>query len=189
MKASESRLALFLMLGQTAERTLAKRDDLVPAETLRISDGYDLAEVMPTVVHAAIHGASAFKLFFVFESYLRDLIIDVLSNDPTVQWWDKLPGDVKKEVEDLAEREDTKSWMALGTRDRSTLMTYPQLLSVIDSHWRNGFSDLLRDKSLIHEARVLSHLRNAVAHMTTIPEEELERIRQVMRDWFRMVAP
>lgn len=189
MKANEPRLALFLMLGQSAARTLAKREDLVPAETLLISDSYDLAEVMPEVVHAAIRGADAFKLFFVFESYLRDLIIDVLSNDPAVQWWDKLPPDVKQEVEALAENEDTKSWMALGTRDRSTLMTYPQLLRVIDHNWKHGFSDLLRDKSLIQEARVLSHLRNAVAHMTTIPEEELERIKQVMRDWFRMVAP
>jgi hypothetical protein len=189
LSLDDSRLALFLMLGQSAEKLVSSRVDLVPSESLPISSSFDLAEVVPDTVHASIKAAEAFKLFFVFESYLRDLIISVLSNEPAISWWDKLPPDVRTEIEGLEATEDTKSWMALGTRDRSSLMTYPQLLRVVDSCWKNGFSDLLRDKSLIQEARVLSHLRNAVAHMTSIPEEEIERIRQVMRDWFRMVAP
>jgi hypothetical protein len=189
VKLDDSRLALFLMLGQSAEKLVSSRVDLVPSETLLVSPVFDLAEVVPDTVHASIKAAEAFKLFFVFESYLRDLIISVLSSEPTIPWWDKLPPDVRSEIEALEATEDTKSWMALGTRDRSALMTYPQLLRVIDTCWKSGFSDLLRDKSLVQEARVLTHLRNAVAHMTTVPQEELERIRQVMRDWFRMVAP
>ncbi len=189
MKSNDAKLALFLMLGQSGEKLVASRHDLVPAESLPISEKYDLAEVVPKTVHASIRAAEAFKLFFVFESYLRNLIIDVLSSEPTVPWWDKIPPDVRTEVEALEATEETKTWMSLGARDKSALMTYPQLLRVIDSCWKVGFSDLLRDKSLIQEARVLSHLRNAVAHMTSIPEEEIARIRQVMRDWFRMVAP
>ena len=189
MSVDDSRLALFLMLGQSAERLVQSRVDLVPAQSMLVSESVDLAEVVPDTVHSAIRGAEAFKLFFVFESYLRDLIINVLSNEPSVPWWDKIPSDVKSEIEALEAAEDTKSWMALGTRDKSSLMTYPQLLRVIDSCWKLGFNDLVRDKSLIQEARVLAHLRNAVAHMTEIPEEEIDRIRQVMRDWFRMIAP
>jgi hypothetical protein len=68
-------------------------------------------------------------------------------------------------------------------------MTYPQLLRVIDQCWSLGFEDLVRDKSLLNEARLVTHLRNTVAHMSDIPEEEIDRIRQVMRDWFRVVSP
>lgn len=189
MSIDDSRLALFLMLGQSVEKLVASRVDLVPPESLPVSATFDLAEAVPDLVHASMKAAEAFKLFYVFEGYLRDLIISVLSNDATVPWWEKIPSDVRSEVESLEAADDTKSWMGLGTRDKSALMTYPQLLRVIDTCWKTGFSDLLRDKSLIQEARVLTHLRNAVAHMTTIPTEELERIRQVMRDWFRMVAP
>jgi len=162
---------------------------LVPSQQLLVSDSFDLSEVVPSTVLSAQHAAEAFKLFFVFERYLRDIIIDVLSQDATSQWWDKLPTDVRTEVEALEATEDTKSWMALGTRDKSSLMTYPQLLRVIDACWKSHFVDVVRDKSLIQQARVLTHLRNAVAHMTPIPDEELGRIKQVMRDWFRMVAP
>ncbi|MDP9203121.1 MAG: Swt1 family HEPN domain-containing protein [Gemmatimonadota bacterium] len=186
---NESRLALFLMLGQSADRQIAGRTDLVPSQPLRLSATFDLGEVLPDTVHTAIEAAEAYKLFFVFESYLRDLIIDVLSADASSPWWDKVPKDVQIEVETMEQTEETKSWMAIGARDRASLVTYPQLLRIIDTCWKSGFSDVIRDKSLIQEARFLTHLRNTVAHMTPVPEEEIGRIRQVMRDWFRMVAP
>ena len=189
MTLDDSRLALFMMLGQGADKALSKRPDLVPADQLLISPTYDLGEVMPTTVRTAQQASVAYELFFVFERYLRDLIINVLSADKSVSWWERLPPDVRTEVETLEAQEETKGWMALGARDKSALMTYPQLIRVMDTCWKSHFSDVVRDKSLLQQARVLVHLRNAVAHMTPIPEEELERIKQVIRDWFRMVAP
>ena len=70
--------------------------------------------------------------------------------------------------------EETKTWMSLGSRDKSALLTYPQLLRIIEHCWAQGFSDLVRDKALLTEGRLISHLRNTVAHMTDIPEEELD---------------
>lgn len=185
----DSRLALFLMLGQSAERMVRADPQLVPAQSLPISASVDVAESLPSVVRAANCAAEAYRLFFVFETYLRELIVEVLSNDPKVAWWDKIPIDVRKTIEELQENEEAKSWMALGTRDKSSLMTYPQLIRVIEECWKDGFSDLLRDRALVQEARVLAHLRNTVAHMTPISDEEIDRIRLTIRDWFRMVAP
>jgi len=85
--------------------------------------------------------------------------------------------------------EETKSWMAVGSRDKSALMTYPQLLRVMEHNWKGMFDELIRDRTLLHEARLISHLRNTTCHMATVPEEEIQRIRQTMRDWFRVVAP
>jgi hypothetical protein len=33
------------------------------------------------------------------------------------------------------------------------------------------------------------HARNTICHMSSIPFEEFERVKQTMRDWFRVVAP
>jgi hypothetical protein len=139
-------------------------------------------------VRSATDAAEAYRLFFVFESYLRDFIVEVLSKDGGT-WWDKVPPDVQTEVTRMEEREEDKSWMALGSRDKSALMTLPQLLRVMDHAWKEGFDDLVRDKGLIQEARLLVHLRNTICHMTVISMEETDRIRQTMRDWFRVVAP
>jgi len=177
------------MLGQTAERTVAGIDNIAPAESLLLSNSYDLAALIPDGVKQAMRAAESYKLFFVFEGYLRDFVVEVLSADPAVSWWDRIPKDVQEEVTKLEETEDAKSWMALGSRDKSALMTYPQLLKVIDHAWKDGFSDLVRDKALVQEARLIAHLRNTICHMTPISNEEMDRVKQTMRDWFRVVAP
>lgn len=185
----DSRAALFVMLGQTASRSIAAIDEVVPEETLLLSASYDLAPLLPDQVKRATAAAEAYRLFFVFENFLRDFVVEVLSKDPAQQWWDKVPKDVQDDVAKLEETEEIKGWMALGSRDKSSLMTFPQLLRVIDHAWKNGFDEIVRDKGLIQEARLIGHLRNTICHMTEIPSEEIDRVRQVMRDWFRVVAP
>ena len=186
---NEQRLAYFLMLGQSATRQVERMPGIAPAESFNISASYDLATLLPDVVKQASEAAEAYKLFFIFETYLRELVVEVLSKDGQEEWWEKLPKDVQDEVERLADTEETKSWMALGSRDKSALMTYPQLLRTIDHCWKGSFEDLIRDRMLVQQARLIGHLRNTICHMTTIPEEEMARIKQTMRDWFRRVAP
>jgi Swt1-like HEPN len=189
MNALDSKFALFVMLGQSAEKTVAQIEDVVPRESLTLTEGYDLAEIVPDKVRGAVDASVAYKLFFVFEAYLRELIVEVLSKEESVSWWDKIPKDVQDEVTRLEQTEEVKSWMALGSRDKSALMTLPQLLRVIDHAWKEGFDELVRDKGLIQLARLLVHLRNTICHMSAIPPGEVDRIRQTMRDWFRVVPP
>lgn len=185
----DARVALFVMLGQTAERAVARIEDIVPADSLLLSPTYDLAPLLPDRVRRAVTASETYRLFFVFEGYLREFVVEILSRDPAVSWWDKLPKDVQDEISALEETEEAKSWMALGSRDKSALLTYPQLLRAIDHAWKQGFDDIVRDKTLVQEARLIGHLRNTICHMTEIPAEENERVKQVIRDWFRVVAP
>jgi len=185
----DKKLSLFLMLGQSADKIVSGLRELSPAESLKISLTQDIAELTPDSLRRAIFAAEAYKLFFVFEEYLREFVVDVLSKNKSVNWWDKIPTDVKGEVEKLEETEEAKRWMALGSRNKSSLMTYPQLIKVIDDCWKEGFEELLRDKGLLQEARLLTHLRNTICHMSNVSDEEMERIKQTIRDWFRMVAP
>lgn len=96
---------------------------------------------------------------------------------------------VQQDVEELQEEEETKAWMGLESRTKLALATYPQLLQIIEHCWRNDFETVIRDKALVQEARHISHLRNAIFHMSDVPDEEIERVRQVLRDWFRVVSP
>ena len=186
---TDAQAALFFMLGQSAERTLATIENLAPPGSLMISESYDLAQVLPSSVKRATEGAESYRLFFVFENYLRDLVVDVLSKNQPGTWWDLVPTDVQDEVKRLEDTEEVKGWMALGSRDKSALLTFPQLIRIMEAAWKNGFDDVIRDKGLLQESRLLGHLRNTICHMSTISDEETDRIRQTMRDWFRVVAP
>jgi hypothetical protein len=73
--------ALFLMLGQAAEKTVAAEEDIVPKESLLLSSSYDLAALVPDKVRRATEASEGYKLFFVFEEYLRELVVEVLTKD------------------------------------------------------------------------------------------------------------
>lgn len=186
---TDSRLALFLMLGQSATKSIGELPETSDGKPLYISQTYDITTYIPETVKSANQATEGYRLFFVFENYLRTFIIETLSKDGTETWWEKIPTDVQLEIDKLEENEEQKRWMSLGSRDKSALMTYPQLLKTIEHNWKDFFQEIIRDKALIQEARWISHLRNTICHMSPISSEELDRTRQVMRDWFRMVSP
>jgi hypothetical protein len=187
--SADANLALFLLLGQTANKKSVSHPSVVDGRPLMISKNHDLASSLPESVRNANHAVDGYRLFFVFETYLKDFVIQTLSKDGKETWWDKVPKDVQDEITKLEDTEELKSWMALGSRDKSALMTYPQLLRVIDVCWKDFFQDLVRDKALVQEARLISHLRNTLCHMTCISDEETDRIKMVIRDWFRVISP
>jgi Swt1-like HEPN len=173
---TDATASLFVMLGKTADRTIAKIEEVVPKDSLLISKDMDLALLAPNTVRRAVDASEPYKLFFFFETYLRELIVEVLSEQGAIaNWYDKVPPDVQTEIAKHEATEEVKGWMSLGSRDKSALMTLPQLLKVVELNWKDSFEDLIRDRGLIQEARLLVHLRNTICHMSAIPFEEIER--------------
>jgi hypothetical protein len=187
----DDRLSLFLMLGQSAQRTLQRLPDTVPADSLLISSTEDLAFVLPKEVRAASESAEIYRLFFVFENFLRDFVLESLSEVENTSWWNRVPKDVQVEVEKHEQTEEQKQWMALSSRSKLALTTLPQLIRIIEepANWNEIFRAVVRDKLLLQEARSISHIRNTICHMSTVSDEETERVKLVMRDWFRVVSP
>jgi len=185
--SDDGKLALFMLLGRSVEQLIQQDPATVPPESLSISDTVDLAVGSPAEVRRAIRAAFVYKLFFVFENYLRELVLSVLNEKYKSEWWEKIDEGTKKSVAELKEKEETKQWMALEPRDQLALVTYPQLLAIIDFCWKDVFEPVVRDKQLVSEARRVGHLRNAICHMTDIPDEEVNRVKQLLRDWFRVV--
>jgi len=152
---------------------------------------FNVAEVLPEETREAVQTAETFKLFFVFENYLRNFILNVLSEADQDNWWNALPQDVRDEVVKQETTEEAKRWMNLNPRGKLALTTLPQLLRIMDepNNWKNHFEPLVRDKALIQQTRLIAHTRNTVCHMSPVTPEEHERVQQVVRDWFRVVAP
>ena len=179
------------MLGQTANRQVSKIENVAPSVGLFISDQFDLAQVLPKEVKKAQRSAEGYKLFYVFENFLRDFVLDVLSEADPNNWWAKIPKDVQDDVTRMEATEEQKQWMALNSRSKLALTTLPQLLKIIEENqnWKDYFELILRDKSLIQEARHICHIRNTICHMSDVLDEEIERVKMVMRDWFRVISP
>jgi hypothetical protein len=185
------RLALFLMVGQTAQRSIRSLPNTVPRTRLMISNTFNLSEVLPEETHEAIDVSETFKLFYILENYLRDFILTVLSETDKDNWWNAVPKDVQDKVAESENTEDSKRWMNINPRGKLALTTLPQLLRIIEdsNNWKAHFESLVRDKALINQTRLIVHTRNTVCHMSPVSNEEHERVQQVIRDWFRVVSP
>ena len=74
--SADSQTASFVMLGQVAERTVSSSEAVVPKEELLLSPMYDLAEIVPEKVRRATSASEGYKPFFVFEEYLREMVVE-----------------------------------------------------------------------------------------------------------------
>ena len=189
MSNVDGKITLFVMLGQTADRVIREHPEVAPTDALLLSDTFDLSLTLPNDAKRSIRAALVYRLFFVFENFLRRFVFQSLSEAEPEKWWNKVPTDVQREVEELEKREDSKQWMSLEARDKISLTTFPQLLRIVEHRWKEEFEEIVLDKSLIQAGRHIGHLRNAICPMTDIPDEEIERVRQTMRDWFRVMSP
>jgi len=177
------KFALFTMLGRSTQKSIREAPGTAPKAELMISATFNVAEVLPEETKEAVQAAETFKL--------RDFILKVLSEADKDNWWEAIPLDVRDEVAKLENTEDQKRWMNLDSRGKLSLTTLPQLIRIMDEpgNWKKYFEPLVRDKGLLQQTRLIGHNRNTICHMATVSEEEHERVRQVMRDWFRVIAP
>jgi hypothetical protein len=188
---NESDFAFYLMLGQTAQREISRTANIVPRKKIMLSDAMDLSELLPAEVKDALETAEVFTLFYVFENYIRDLVLDSLSETYKENWYSRVPSNIQVEIDKTQENDERKAWMAHSSRSQLDFATLPQLISIIDDkdNWKDVFEPILRDRSLINETRAICHTRNLVCHMHVVSSEEMERLKQVVRDWFRIIAP
>lgn len=188
---NQADLAHFLMIGRSAQRRMQDLPGTVSPNPLMISDRFNVAEVLPDESRDAVRAAETYKLFFVFENYVRDFILTVLSEADKENWWNSVPQHVKDDVAKLEETEDKKRWMNLDSRGKLSLTTLGQLISIMDdsTNWKKHFEALIGDKALLQQTRLVVHTRNTICHMSTVTDEEHERLRQVIRDWFRIISP
>ena len=96
------------MLGQSSQNAVKKLPDTVPPQSLLLSSKEDLALVLPNEVRRAVATAEVFKLFFVFENFLREFVLETLSELDKTNWWSRVPQDVIDEVEKLEQTEQQK---------------------------------------------------------------------------------
>ncbi len=132
------RLAHFLMVGRSAQKSIKNLPNTVPHSQLMISDTFNVAEVLPDETRDAIDVSETFRLFYVLENYLRDFILTVLSEADKENWWNAVPKDVRDKVGEYESTEDAKRWMNLNPRGKLALTTLPQLLRIIDedNNWK-----------------------------------------------------
>lgn len=130
-----------------------------------------------------------YEVFYCLEQAIRKLISETLEDAEGTDWWNstRVPSDIKADVASLIKKERDN-----GITQRSEKMidytTFGQLSVVITSNWEL-FEPILKNKRGVERVMAnLNLLRGPIAHCCPMQEDEVDRLRLAVKDWFRMIG-
>ena len=130
--------------------------------------------------------ADFYVLYYAIENSIRRLISQTLEEKYGPNWWaTKVPEKVRLEVE-KKQKEERDTAMVIRSEDPLAYTNFGELIDIFAANWAD-FSDILRsEKSMRVTLSQLNKVRNLVAHSCSLHQDEIDRFKLTVKDWFRI---
>lgn len=142
-----------------------------------------------TVRGEAAEMSEHYEVFYCLEQSIRKLIVETLEEAAGADWWHsgRIPAIVTASASALVQKERDN-----GITPRSDNLidytTFGELSVIITSNW-DVFEPTLKSKRAVERVMAnLNLLRGPIAHCCPIQEDEADRLRLAVKDWFRMIG-
>jgi hypothetical protein len=150
------------------------------------------AEYYPQFEHTVRAEASEmarhYELFYCLEQSIRKLISETLEEAEGAKWWDaKVPPAILQEVKDRIQKE-LDSGITQRSEEPIDFTTFGELSGIIISNWALFNTIFTSRKAVERVMSNLNTLRNPIAHCCPLSEDEADRLRLAVKDWFRMIG-
>jgi hypothetical protein len=162
-----------------ALKSLAEEDAAIKSAVAQFS-----ADVRDNAVLMAEH----YKLFYMLENDIRRLIDDSLSeHHGSSDWWDTYaPATAKEEMKGNLQRERDAGFTPRSDNPLDYI-TFGQLGDIIRTNWALFGGILSNQKALDRVMFSLNNLRGPIAHCGVLAEDEIDRLKLTVKDWFRLL--
>ena len=130
-----------------------------------------------------------YRLFYILENDIRDLVEEALEDSKGEKWWvEAVPPFVQDNAKKNSDREAAEG---LPPRSERALdyTTFGELGEIIKENW-DIFSGMFSNASRNRVLRVINRLnlvRGPIAHCNLLPEEEAIRLKLAVRDWYKLM--
>jgi hypothetical protein len=128
-----------------------------------------------------------YEIFYMLENDIRTLIVETMEAAHQASWWsDCVPQHVKEEATRNRKRE-AEAGVSLRSGNDIDYITFGQLADIIKDNW-NDFAGMLSNVAAV--SRVLSALnmlRGTIAHCGILADDEVDRLKLAIKDWFRVL--
>lgn len=127
--------------------------------------------------------------FFCLENAARELITQRLSERHSTSWWtSKVPNKIRDSVESLKKKEEKNKYLSNRSVSEIGYTFFGNLCKIIIANW-DDFNDLFPDQAWITSRfNDLEACRNIIMHTNVLPQEEIDRINGIIRDWLSQVG-
>lgn len=132
--------------------------------------------------------AEFYKLFYMLENDIRKLIDETLSdahNGPN--WWDKFAPQTAKEECRLNQQREVEFGVTSRSDRELDYITFGQLGEIIRHNWTLFGGIISNQKALGRVMHALNNLRGPIAHCGLLAEDEVDRLKLTVKDWFRLL--
>jgi hypothetical protein len=188
----EGKIRLFVLANSLTENRLDKVEnnldlDLGRKEKEPIKEQDYYAQFDSAFRIEAKEMARHYEVFYCLEKSIRSLIVQLMKEKYSDNWWDsKVRDDIKKNVEANMNKE-----LESGFTERSELKidytTFGELTSIVQDNWE-AFSNLFKNPKAFSKIMAsLNQLRGPIAHCCPLAEDEIVRLNLVVKDWFRLM--
>jgi hypothetical protein len=135
----------------------------------------------------AAHMSRYYEIFYLLENDIRRLIVETMEAAHGPKWWDSnVPPGVLEEVRKNRERE-AQAAVSVRSEDDIDYTTFGQLGDIIRANW-SDFAGMLSNPSAVSRVMAaLNMLRGTIAHCGVLAEDEVDRLKLAIRDWFRVL--
>jgi hypothetical protein len=133
--------------------------------------------------------ARHYELFYCLEQAIRKLISETLYESLGASWWDsgKIPANIVKDVKDRIQKE-TDNGVTRRSDVEIDYTTFGELSVIITSNW-NLFGTIFTSRRAVEKVmNSLNVLRGPIAHCCPLSEDEVDRLRLTVKDWFRIIG-
>jgi hypothetical protein len=160
-------------------KSLAEEDAAIKAAVTQFS-----AEVRDNAVRMAEH----YKLFYMLENDIRRLIDDTLSEESgSSHWWEQYAPQTAKEEYKGSVKREREAGFTPRSDNPLDYITFGQLGDIIRSNWNLFGGILSNEKALGRVMYSLNNLRGPIAHCGILAEDEVDRLKLTVKDWFRLL--
>lgn len=130
-----------------------------------------------------------YELIYCLEQSIRKLITETLHDAAGTDWWNsgKIPSEIHKEVATRVQRE-AESGMTQRSDALLDYTNFGELSVIITSNWDLFKTVLSNQRAVTRVLNNLNLLRGPIAHCCPISQDEIERLRLSVKDWFRMIG-
>jgi hypothetical protein len=134
--------------------------------------------------------AEFYKIFYILENDIRNLVEETLNDAVGDAWWGSaVPQPVKDSVKRNIERESDEGLIARSDREID-YTNFGELGEIIKANW-NSFAGIFANTTINGVQRVIKKLnlaRGPIAHCNLLSEDEVVRLKLTVRDWYKLMA-
>jgi hypothetical protein len=147
------------------------------------------APVTESIRSGSLQMQYCYRLLFVLENVIRELISSRFAEIDGADWFDKRASSpMKTTYETRKAKEERNAWHTGRNKHPIYYLDFSDLSRLLINHW-TVFEDLLPNQSWA-QSRLddAEKTRNVIAHTNILSAEEIARLEMYLRDWMKQIG-